>query len=96
MTRLLLFFFAALLSLLAHATVEIEDIWYNLDSSTMQAEVVYQGTNYNKFNEKYSGNITIPSTVTYNGVTYSVTSIEDQAFIYCYSLNTITIYSEFY
>ena len=91
MTRLLLFFFAALLSLLAHATVEIEDIWYNLDSSTMQAEVAYQGTNYNKFNEKYSGNITIPSTVTHNGVTYSVTSIEDQAFIYCYSLNTITI-----
>ena len=91
MKRLLLFFFAALLSLLAHATVEIEDIWYNLDSSSRQAEVAYQGDNYNKFNEKYSGDIIIPSTITHNGVTYSVTSIGYQAFIYCYSLNTITI-----
>lgn len=91
MKKLLLFFFAALLSLLAHAKVEIADIWYNLDSSTRQAEVAYQGDNYNKFNDKYSGDIIIPSTVTYNGVTYSVTSIGYQAFIYCYSLNTITI-----
>ena len=33
----------------------------------------------------------IPETITYNGTTYSVTSIEDGAFAYCYSLTSITI-----
>ena len=35
--------------------------------------------------------VTIPSTVTYYGTTYSVTSIGDRAFEYCSSLTSITI-----
>jgi len=37
----------------------------------------------------YSGNITLPETVTHDGVTYPVTAIGDKAFINCYSLNSV-------
>ena len=40
---------------------------------------------------KYSGDIVIPSQVTYNGKTYSVTSIGWWAFEYCSGLTSITI-----
>ncbi len=38
-----------------------------------------------------SGSVVIPSTVTYNGTTYSVTSIGDNAFLYCRGLTSVTI-----
>ena len=40
---------------------------------------------------KYSGNVVIPKSVTYNGNTYSVTSIENYAFEGCSGLTGITI-----
>ena len=55
--------------------VEIEGIWYNLYSETEQAEVA------NNTESVYSGSITIPATVSYEGVNYSVTSIRDYNFI---------------
>ena len=39
----------------------------------------------------YSGSVTIPSTVTYDGTTYSVTYIGASAFECCYSLTSVTI-----
>ena len=42
-------------------------------------------------NGKYSGSVTIPEKVTYNGTTYRVTSIGDQAFYGCGSLTSVTI-----
>ena len=39
----------------------------------------------------YTGNVVIPSSVTYNEITYSVTSIGDKAFIYCSGLTSVTI-----
>ena len=39
----------------------------------------------------YLGKVTIPSTITYGGKTYSVTSIGDGAFAGCKSLTSITI-----
>ena len=38
-----------------------------------------------------SGSVVIPSTVTYNGTTYSVTSIGDEAFAGCSGLTSVTI-----
>ena len=64
-------------------TVEIDGIAYNL-SSDLTASVTSK-------NPDYSGDITIPSTVTYNGINYSVSSIGDSAFYFCYSLTSITI-----
>jgi hypothetical protein len=39
----------------------------------------------------YSGNIAIPSSIVFGGVTYSVTSIGDSAFYQCSNLNAISI-----
>lgn len=38
-----------------------------------------------------SGSLSIPSTVTYSGIVYSVTSIGDNAFEFCTSLTSVTI-----
>ena len=39
----------------------------------------------------YKGSVVVPETVTYNGTTYSVTSIGESAFSYCSSLTSVTI-----
>ena len=88
--------FTLLLALVATTTLWAEDfiingIYYNfLDDKTNEVEVTYRGSYGNSYNE-YSGSVTIPETVTYNGTTYSVTSIGDSAFEWCSSLTSITI-----
>ena len=79
----------ALAPLFAHAYVfEADGIYYNITSlSDLTVEVTYETTNYNS----YSGKITIPDTVTYNGKTYAVTSIGEYAFRSCSHLTSITI-----
>ena len=62
----------------------IDGIYYNLDASTGRAEVVSGVTTY-------KGSITIPESVTYEGTTYSVTSIGEKAFSGFYGLTSITI-----
>lgn len=67
---------------------EVDGIYYNiLATIDKTVEVTHRTTSYNS----YSGNITIPSTVIYNGVTYSVTSIGDNAFNSCSGLTSISI-----
>ena len=87
MKKHLLFLFSALLPMLASAQtkVEIDGIWYKLTSETKQAEVT------SKSSGKYSGSITLPATVTHEGVDYSVTSIGQSAFEGCSSLTAINI-----
>lgn len=63
---------------------EVDGIYYNLKTEDMTAEVTY-GDN------KYSGDIVIPSVVTYNTKTLNVTRIGYEAFEYCKSLNSIII-----
>ena len=87
MKKHLLLLFTALLPLLtsAQTKVEIDGIWYNLTAETREARVTSaSGTDY-------SGSITIPATVTYDGVAYSVTRIGYSAFSNCSSLTAITI-----
>ena len=75
-------------SLLAH-DFEVDGIYYNyLDGNNVK--VTYRGNYYNSYDNEYAGEVIIPSTVTYNGTTYSVTSIGDYAFEDC-SLASITI-----
>ena len=87
MKKQVLFFVLMLMPLMASAQTKINGIWYNLNSTDKVAEVTYvpSGTT------KYSGSITIPKTVSYGGVTYSVTSIGSYAFSGCSRLTSITI-----
>jgi len=83
-----------LLALLLPATAlshdfEVDGIYYNRIKGNA-ASVTYKGTHYYDYNE-YSGSVTIPATVTYNGTTYSVTSIGRWAFWDCTGLTSITI-----
>ena len=66
-----------------------DGIYYNITSSTSPytVKVTYETTSYNT----YSGTITIPSEVTYGDITYSVTSIGNNAFYDCTGLTSITI-----
>ena len=43
------------------------------------------------FSYTYSGNIVIPATVVYQGLTYNVTTIDEESFFYCSGLTSITI-----
>ena len=87
--KVLFTLFAMLMPLLidAQAKVEIDGIRYNLDASTQQAEV----TTHSNGIGYYSGSVTIPTIVTYEGVDYNVTSIESDAFSNCSNLTSITI-----
>jgi len=68
---------------------KVDGIYYNiLTDKTNEVAVTYHRLNdYNT----YSGSVTIPSSVTYNGTTYSVTSIGDDAFAWCTGLTSVTI-----
>ena len=91
MKKNILLLFAALLPLVASAEkVEIDGIWYNLVSKVKQAEVTYKGNDPYQ-GGWYSGSITLSTTITYDGVQYSVTSIGSDAFSHCSSLTAITI-----
>ncbi len=66
-------------------------IWYNFDDEHRTAEVTYRGDQYYSYTDRYSGEVVIPSSVTYNAQTYSVTSIGDYAFYECTGLTSVTI-----
>ena len=70
----------------AYGEIEVDGIYYNFNNSgeTKTAEV---RANPNK----YTGDITIPATVTYNEVAYSVTSIGYDAFNKCSDLSSVAI-----
>ena len=64
----------------------VDDIWYYYTNED-DDEV---GVMYSKSGE-YSGDVVIPSTVTYNGKQYTVTSIGSKAFSGCTRLKKVTI-----
>ena len=84
MKRTLLLILAFLPMLASADAVEIDGIYYNLETKTNQAEVTLNPN-------QYKGDVVIPESVTYKGAVYSVTSIGDIAFAGCIGLISITI-----
>ena len=61
-------------------------IYYQITGSST-VSVTYYSSSYNS----YSGTVTIPSSVTYNGKTYQVTEVGQNAFAYSTGLTAVTI-----
>ena len=78
---LLLTFLCLSLSARAH-DAEVDGIFYNLDAANKTATVTFKGDSSYSYDNEYSGDVEIPETVTYNGITYSVTSLGDDCFRY--------------
>ena len=84
--------FAALSTVTAFAhDFEVNGIYYNKNANGTSVTVTYGDTSYDAYPNEYSGNVVIPSSVTYSGNTYAVTSIGDEAFRSCRGLTSITI-----
>ena len=83
-----------LLALLLPALVmakdfEVDGICYNINGN--EATVTSKGQWYDMYFVGYLGSVVIPATVTYNGTTYPVTSIDEIAFYCCDGLTSIDI-----
>ena len=77
--------FSQIVGIFAIDIFEVEDMWYQaLDEST--AMVIQMPDE-----ECYRGDVVIPETVTYQDVTFSVTTIDEGAFEDCYDLNSLVI-----
>ena len=93
-TKHILLLAALLLGSLAASAedFEVDGIYYNITSETdLTVEVTYRGTNSNSYPDEYTGEVAIPGTATYNGNTYSVTSVGSSAFYGCKNLTAVTI-----
>lgn len=74
-------------SLSAH-DFEVDGIYYTyLSQEDKTVSVTYRGDDRFAHTKNYSGNVVIPATVTYQGMTYSVTSIGEDAFYKCTGLD---------
>lgn len=86
MKKLLLLSIVVLLPLLANAyDFAIGDLCYTI-TSTEERTVSVEAAS-----ENLEGEVVIPSTVTYNGVEFTVTRIADNGFAKCFYITTLTI-----
>ncbi|MBR4119694.1 MAG: leucine-rich repeat protein, partial [Bacteroidales bacterium] len=76
-------FFGIYTSELYAESVNIDGLNYELNASNKVASVVGYSS--------VQSNVVIPSTVTYNGISFTVTTIRDKAFAGCTSLESISI-----
>ncbi len=92
-THLFTFLFALVASAgtLFASKTQVDGIWYDIDSTTKTASVTYPEYDFESSSSEYTDAIVIPSSVNYNGKTYSVTSIGEYAFLYCSGLTSVTI-----
>ena len=85
MKKIALLFILVFLPMLACAdAVEIDGIYYTLVPDSKVAEVTSDPN-------KYTGDITIPTTIEYDGEVYDVTAIGDNAFYDCKNITSVTI-----
>ena len=91
------YLFVAMVALLCSVAAsahnfEVDGIFYNVtDETNLTVEVTYKGNYSFSYSNEYSGDVVIPSSVSYNGKNYSVTSIGYDAFDDCTSLKDLRI-----
>ncbi|MBP1629307.1 MAG: flavobacterium repeat protein [Bacteroidetes bacterium] len=70
-----------------------QTLYYNITSSTApyKVEITRELLSYPYYSTKPTGALVIPDSVSYNGITYSVTSLGDFIFYDCYGLVSLTI-----
>ena len=85
---------AAVLTLVATTATahdfEVDGIYYNKNGDGT-VSVTYRGNSFFDYPDEYTGDVVIPSSVTYFGTTYSVTSIGIYAFKDRIGLTSVTI-----
>ena len=74
----------------AWAQVKIDGIYYNLNEEEKTAEVTKPQSAYD-YTFKYSGDIVIPASVTYEGKDYTVTSVGKSTFSAFYDITSIVL-----
>ena len=71
---------------------EVDGIYYKITNATNKTvDITYRGNSASDYSDEYSGNVTIPESVSYNGNTYSVTSIGNFSFYGCSGLTSVVI-----
>lgn len=87
MRKLLLLVMLTLLSLLSVQAYDfkVDGIYYEIIPGTTEVRVISRGPGL------YSGSVTIPATVVYDGVSYGVTAIGERVFFNCMELESVTI-----
>ncbi len=78
----ILFLFSLLFCVQAYGQTTVDGIRYKFSKTEAQVTSMYP---------EYSGDIEIPSTITYNGTIYNVTSIGKEAFSECEDLTSVKI-----
>ena len=86
---ILLTMLMSMTSIVAFAyNAKVDGIYYNFSGTEAAVTYLYKSSSNSS---AYSGSVVIPENVIYNGTTYTVTSIEYEAFRYCNSLTSVTI-----
>ena len=73
--------------------MRVEGMYYLLDDENHTATLTYRGASYSDYSNEYSGNITIPESITFNGQDYKVTGIGASAFSGC-NVTSVTMISK--
>ena len=71
--------------------VLVDGIYYNFDIAKKVATVTYNGSDDPWNNPSYSGDVVIPATVNYEGMTFEVLTIGQYAFFFAYEVTSVDI-----
>lgn len=75
---------------LLQASTLIDGLYYDLDTSNRTATVTYETTGINNY-ASLPADVVIPESVTYEGITYTVVKIGNEAFVNCKMLESISV-----